>query len=111
MPVRLVRIYEGSDAILECVAEGSPPPRIMWLWQNYHLTTSSKHKVEMYTDSDNLITAVLKVIQTNREDHGKYRCLARNTVGQAYGSLNLAGKSPIKPVILSFDYHEIKGIL
>lgn len=90
MPVRQVRVYEGSDAILECVAEGSPPPRIMWLWQNYHLTTSSKHKVEMYTDSDSLITAVLKVTETNREDHGKYRCLARNTVGQAYGSLNLA---------------------
>lgn len=91
MPVRLVHVNEGSDAILNCVAEGSPQPRIMWLWQNYHLTTSSKHKVEMYLDSDNnQIIAVLKVTETNREDHGKYRCLARNTIGQAYGSLNLA---------------------
>lgn len=76
-----IPVKEGSDAVMSCSAEGKPAPQIMWLRFNYRLGDSNKHKVQVYASSEIARKAVLTVINTTKEDAGRYRCLARNKVG------------------------------
>lgn len=84
-----IPVKEGSDATMQCSAEGNPPPTMMWLRLNYRLTDSPKHRVVTYADSETQRTHVLTVKETEMEDAGKYRCFVRNTVGQTEESVNI----------------------
>lgn len=87
-----IPVKEGSDATMQCSAEGNPPPTMMWLRLNYRLTDSPKHRVVTYADSETQRTHVLTVKETEMEDAGKYRCFVRNTVGQTEESVNIIGE-------------------
>ena len=92
MPTKVIPVKQGSNAILECTVESNPLPEILWIRSNYKLSNSYKHKVEMYVDSQTRKTAILTVKQTDQEDRGKYRCMARNTVGQMEKFVYINGK-------------------
>ena len=87
-----IPVREGSNAVMSCTAEGNPTPQIMWLRFNYRLGDNVKHLVEMYAAGEMKITARLTVTNTTREDSGRYRCLARNKVGQLDESIRVFGK-------------------
>nr|XP_015216099.1 PREDICTED: immunoglobulin superfamily member 10 [Lepisosteus oculatus]XP_015216100.1 PREDICTED: immunoglobulin superfamily member 10 [Lepisosteus oculatus]XP_015216101.1 PREDICTED: immunoglobulin superfamily member 10 [Lepisosteus oculatus] len=67
----------GKTTILNCSADGHPPPEIIWLLPNGTRFTNS-HRVSRYQlgSDGNLI-----IYNPSKDDAGKYRCAARNKVG------------------------------
>ena len=64
---------EGDPSIiLECIADGEPTPNITW----------TKVYVDG-SDSGALGTGNQFVLETNRNNRGKYRCTAYNGIGTA----------------------------
>ena len=68
-----VVVVEGDPSItLECIADGEPTPNITW--------------TKVYangSDSGVLGTGNQFVLETNRNNSGKYRCTAYNGIGTA----------------------------
>ena len=64
---------EGDPSItLECIADGEPTPTITWTKVYAH-----------GSDSGVLGTGNQFVLETNRNNRGKYRCTAYNGIGTA----------------------------
>ena len=108
MSSKRIPVKQGSEATLECVADSNPSPQILWIRQNYKLSDSWKHKVEMYADSETQKTAILIIKQTDQADAGKYRCLARNPIGQVEQYFYISGKQ--YTYILSAETEKNAGI-
>ena len=68
-----VVVVEGDPSItLKCIADGEPKPNIVWT------------RVYAYgSDSSVLGTGNQFVLETNRNNSGKYRCTAFNGIGTA----------------------------
>ena len=68
-----VIVVEGDPSItLECIADGEPTPNITW--------------TKVYangSDSGVLGTGIQFVLETNRNNSGKYRCRVYNGIGTA----------------------------
>ena len=68
-----VAVVEGDPSItLECIADGEPTPTITW--------------TKVYANgSDSVVlgTGNQFVLETNRNNRGKYRCAAYNGIGTA----------------------------
>lgn len=68
-------LVEGTEAILECVANGNPKPQIQWLLNGEDINTSSN-------DSRYRIagTGSLQILSAVDEDTGNYQCRASNSI-------------------------------
>ncbi|KAM9325336.1 hemicentin-2 [Gastrophryne carolinensis] len=65
------------EVTLECRAEGTPPPQILWLKDNKPLDLFSMPNVRLLEDGGSLhLTSV------QASDSGRYTCLARNVAGE-----------------------------
>ena len=68
-----VAVVEGDPSVtLECIADGEPTPNITWTKVYAH-----------GSDSGVLGTGNQFVLETNRNNRGKYRCTAYNGIGTA----------------------------
>ena len=65
---------EGETSVLECMASGSPRPRIAWLKDGTTLTPTLRH---FFTAQDQLLV----IVHTESSDAGDYSCLLTNTLG------------------------------
>ncbi|EEC12088.1 hemicentin, putative, partial [Ixodes scapularis] len=66
--------HEGHRAMLHCVAQGDPPPKIFWLKDGHQVLTVNSH-VQQFPNGSILISP------TKANDTGEYRCLATNKFG------------------------------
>ena len=73
---------EGTTAVLECLASGSPKPRLEWKKDGEPLVVSNRH----FFTADNQL---LIIVQTRPSDTGKYTCVMTNTLGTDRGTSNL----------------------
>ncbi|NWU93884.1 HMCN1 protein, partial [Upupa epops] len=69
------RVTEDSQAVLSCVAEGIPTPRVNWKKDNT-LLTEVEGKYRALPDGDLILDNVVP------EDSGSYTCIATNTAGE-----------------------------
>ncbi|XP_049589373.1 neural cell adhesion molecule L1-like protein isoform X3 [Syngnathus scovelli] len=67
------RLVRGDDMKLECIPEGFPTPQVEWLKIGYELP--SRAKLESHGK-------LLIVPNIEQEDSGKYRCKAKNRLGE-----------------------------
>jgi leucine-rich repeats and immunoglobulin-like domains protein 1/3 len=65
---------EGDTAVLECMASGSPRPRVTWLKDGVTLMPTLRH---FFTADDQLLV----IVQTEASDAGDYMCVLTNTLG------------------------------
>ncbi|XP_075041291.1 hemicentin-2 [Mixophyes fleayi] len=65
------------EVTLECKAEGTPPPQILWLKDGKPLELSSAPNIRLSQDGSSLL---LTSVQAS--DSGRYTCLARNIAGE-----------------------------
>ncbi|ETE68709.1 Hemicentin-1, partial [Ophiophagus hannah] len=77
-------------AMMECIAEGSPPPSIIWEKDGQLIVEDSHHKFL-------LDGKTLQVHNTQIANTGRYVCLVENIAGRAkrYFNLNVHGKIAI----------------
>uniref|UniRef100_A0A1I7TZZ9 Hemicentin-1 n=1 Tax=Caenorhabditis tropicalis TaxID=1561998 RepID=A0A1I7TZZ9_9PELO len=78
---------EGDEIILDCDAEGNPPPTIRWEFSDTRGPKSTVHiPSESRLVNDNQTLVVSKV---NDAHTGVYKCYATNDVGQAVKTINV----------------------
>lgn len=69
----------GTTTVLECLASGSPQPKLTWLKDGKPLAITQRH---FFTADDQLLV----IVETKTEDAGEYMCEMSNTLGTKKGT-------------------------
>ena len=69
----------GTTTVLECLASGSPQPKLTWLKDGKPLAVTQRH---FFTAEDQLLV----IVETKTEDGGEYLCEMSNTLGTKKGT-------------------------
>ena len=90
------KAIENTSLILECQAEGSPPPTIEWKKDGHVL--NSQHSI-MTDGSIQLLSAgqQLRIQQVNANHQGTYSCSAKNKVSTT--GLNFRVNIILRPLL------------
>lgn len=72
----------GQTTVLECMAAGSPKPKLRWLKDGQPLGNNQRY---FFTAENQLLI----IVQTQKMDHGTYTCELSNTLGNVAGSTEL----------------------
>lgn len=75
-------VTKGETAVLQCIAGGSPPPRLNWTKDDSPLVVTERH---FFAASNQLLI----IVDTDVEDAGKYTCEMSNTLGTERGNIRL----------------------
>ncbi|CAK1598704.1 unnamed protein product [Parnassius mnemosyne] len=86
---KMIGVYAGDAAILQCYIEAYPSPNIYWtdMYKN-RLRNDSKHETKMISCGYEH-TSILKINNVSRDDVGPYQCHAENLLGSGNGSVTL----------------------
>ncbi|XP_065572709.1 leucine-rich repeats and immunoglobulin-like domains protein 3 isoform X2 [Artemia franciscana] len=84
-------VMAGSTAVLECMASGSPKPRLVWTKDGGPLPVTERH----FFTADNQL---LIIVHVKESDTGRYECEMSNVLGKSQGATLLA----VKPAPLTF---------
>ena len=72
-----VSVYEGENVTMSCLAVGIPVPVIGWLKDNV--------SIDNFSSVGGNSSLALRFVERQAPD-AKYRCIARNSLGQTYSS-------------------------
>ncbi|XP_029428824.1 leucine-rich repeats and immunoglobulin-like domains protein 2 [Rhinatrema bivittatum] len=75
-------VSRGGTAVLQCIAGGSPAPRLNWTKDDGPLTVTERH---FFAAANQLLI----VVDAGPEDAGKYTCIMSNTLGTERGHIYL----------------------
>lgn len=72
----------GTTTVMECLAQGSPQPKLTWFHDGQPLVLSQRH---FFTAEDRLLV----IVETKISDAGEYTCEMSNTLGTIRGRSTL----------------------
>lgn len=75
----------GSSIVLECMASGSPRPKLLWRKNGSPLQTTERH---FFTAENQLLI----IVSTIASDEGTYECEMSNSLGSVVGESHLTVK-------------------
>uniref|UniRef100_A0A8D2QEU2 Ig-like domain-containing protein n=1 Tax=Zonotrichia albicollis TaxID=44394 RepID=A0A8D2QEU2_ZONAL len=75
-------VTKGETAVLQCIAGGSPPPRLNWTKDDSPLMVTERH---FFAAGNQLLI----IVDADVEDAGKYTCEMSNTLGTERGNIRL----------------------
>ncbi|XP_019371320.1 PREDICTED: leucine-rich repeats and immunoglobulin-like domains protein 3, partial [Gavialis gangeticus] len=75
-------VTKGETVVLQCIAGGSPPPRLNWTKDDSPLMVTERH---FFAAGNQLLI----IVDTDVEDAGKYTCEMSNTLGTERGNIRL----------------------
>uniref|UniRef100_A0A8C5LR35 Leucine rich repeats and immunoglobulin like domains 2 n=1 Tax=Leptobrachium leishanense TaxID=445787 RepID=A0A8C5LR35_9ANUR len=75
-------VKRGETAVLQCIAGGSPAPRLNWTKDDGPLQVTERH---FFVAGNQLLI----IVDAGPEDAGKYTCSMSNTLGTERGHINL----------------------
>ncbi|KAM8740381.1 leucine-rich repeats and immunoglobulin-like domains protein 3 isoform 2-T2 [Acanthopagrus schlegelii] len=76
-------VAKGETAVLQCIAGGSPPPRLNWTKDDSPLLVTERH---FFAAANQLLI----IVDAAEADAGKYTCEMSNTLGTERGNVRLA---------------------
>ena len=82
-PMEDREVVAGDTAVLDCMASGSPAPRLTWTKDGAPLQPTERH---FYTAGQQLLI----IVQTVPEDAGLYQCQLSNVLGEQTGLAKLS---------------------
>ncbi|VEN59595.1 unnamed protein product [Callosobruchus maculatus] len=91
VPNQLVGAPVGTDVTLHCHVEAYPRAISYWSRDGAVLLASKKHGTE-FAENGYRTHMRLTVRRLAETDFGNYRCVAKNALGEAEGSIRLYGK-------------------
>ncbi|XP_041493959.1 leucine-rich repeats and immunoglobulin-like domains protein 2 isoform X3 [Microtus oregoni] len=81
-PLEDKTITRGETAVLQCIAGGSPAPRLNWTKDDGPLLVTERH---FFAAANQLLI----IVDAGLEDAGKYTCIMSNTLGTERGHIYL----------------------
>ncbi|XP_024875093.1 leucine-rich repeats and immunoglobulin-like domains protein 3 isoform X1 [Temnothorax curvispinosus] len=100
-PMENKEITVGGSIVLECMASGSPRPKLLWRKNGSPLQATERH---FFTAGDQLLI----IVNTIASDEGSYECEMSNSLGSVVGASHLTVKpAPISTV----NESEILGLI
>ncbi|XP_072500484.1 leucine-rich repeats and immunoglobulin-like domains protein 2 isoform X2 [Notamacropus eugenii] len=75
-------VTRGETAVLQCIAGGSPSPRLNWTKDDGPLMVTERH---FFAAANQLLI----IVDAGLEDAGKYTCIMSNTLGTERGHIYL----------------------
>ncbi|XP_043932920.1 leucine-rich repeats and immunoglobulin-like domains protein 2 [Protopterus annectens] len=75
-------VARGETAVLQCIAGGSPPPRLNWTKDDGPLTVTERH---FFAAANQLLI----IVDASTEDAGRYTCIMSNALGTERGHIYL----------------------
>ncbi|XP_062914563.1 leucine-rich repeats and immunoglobulin-like domains protein 3 [Mobula hypostoma] len=75
-------VANGETAVLQCIAAGSPPPKLNWTKDDSPLSVTERH---FFAAGNQLLI----IVDSNLGDAGKYTCEMSNTLGTERGHIRL----------------------
>ena len=82
----------GSDVILQCTADGYPPPTIQWLHYGTVVRETDNITVSEETVNSTTVTSSLEIGGLRSRQYGQYQCRAGGTVDSETATLSFSGK-------------------
>ncbi|XP_066521237.1 leucine-rich repeats and immunoglobulin-like domains protein 2 [Hoplias malabaricus] len=76
-------VARGETAVLQCIARGSPAPRLNWTKDDSPLLLTERH---FFAAANQLLI----IVDTRPSDAGKYTCIMSNTLGTERGHIYLS---------------------
>lgn len=76
-------VVKGETAVLQCIAGGSPPPRLNWTKDDSPLVVTERH---FFAATNQLLI----IVDAAEADAGKYTCEMSNPLGTERGNIYLA---------------------
>uniref|UniRef100_A0A673BGF9 Ig-like domain-containing protein n=1 Tax=Sphaeramia orbicularis TaxID=375764 RepID=A0A673BGF9_9TELE len=76
-------VAKGETAVLQCIAGGSPPPRLNWTKDDSPLVVTERH---FFAAANQLLI----IVDAAEADAGKYTCEMSNALGTERGNVRLA---------------------
>ncbi|XP_030758827.1 tyrosine-protein phosphatase Lar isoform X4 [Sitophilus oryzae] len=70
----------GHNTLLNCAATGNPPPKITWLKNMLPINLTVNPRYSIRDDKP----GSLQIRNSEEKDHGKYECVAENSIGTDY---------------------------
>ena len=94
LPNRRIGQWRRRETILECVITAFPQAVNYWEKNGRRLsgTASSKHRVEVYDETQHRLTLSLRVHVADDDDFGEYMCVASNSLGKVQKVMTLYGE-------------------
>ncbi|XP_061378118.1 tyrosine-protein phosphatase Lar isoform X3 [Danaus plexippus] len=80
-PPTTMVVEVGHTATLPCQANGSPSPRVRWLWNSLPLDVASNPRYALLNDK---MHGTLQIVKSEEEDQGKFECVAENAIGTEF---------------------------
>ena len=96
----------NSTATLSCHARALPAPRFEWYRGNQHITGDGRTSLVSATPQPggtDVYEGRLSLRDVTASDLGKYRCVARNEIGNGMAQIQLTVKSKI--CIITYHTH------
>ncbi|XP_012880097.1 PREDICTED: leucine-rich repeats and immunoglobulin-like domains protein 2 [Dipodomys ordii] len=81
-PLEDKTVTRGETAVLQCIAGGSPAPRLNWTKDDGPLLVTERH---FFAAANQLLI----IVDAGQEDAGKYTCIMSNTLGTERGHIYL----------------------
>ncbi|XP_045059452.2 leucine-rich repeats and immunoglobulin-like domains protein 2 isoform X3 [Desmodus rotundus] len=81
-PLEDKTVSRGETAVLQCIAGGSPAPRLNWTKDDGPLLVTERH---FFAAANQLLI----IVDAGLEDAGKYTCIMSNTLGTERGHIYL----------------------
>ena len=94
-----VQTFTGTSITLKCQTEGSPKPVVSWSKNGEPL--ESKGRVSISSDG------ALTIKSTREQDTGRYKCSARNAIGETSEASSVYIRSEY--TIVNYDLQYVRG--
>lgn len=96
-PVESVEVIEGYPASLECQISGQPKPNVEWFKDNEKVKESKRIKLASDNESFSL-----NFKETELDDEGDYKCVARNE----FGSVSCKAELLVNDAVVKPEFKE-----
>lgn len=97
----MVGTHNGSQAILECFVEASPPALNFWEYSDgREIENSWKHEI-LQEEESYRTHMILNITNIHPSDYGLYKCVSKNEKGKASGVFTVFGTSGS-----NYTYHQ-----
>lgn len=92
VPNQLVGAPLGTDVTIECLTEAYPRPISFWSFHESRTVISSEPKYHLIIDEDRYKAHMKLTIRSlSPKDYGSYKCVTKNSLGEAEGSMRIYG--------------------